>query len=95
MFNVLVTLSVFAARLDEFLVATLEMAHPSLLEPGCRRFEVLRRQDLPTAVVLHAVFNSEADAALHVQTEHYRAWRRKTEAMLAEPMQTHTYTQLF
>ncbi len=95
MINVLVTLSVDAAHLEEFLVATLEMAHAALEEDGCRRFEVLRQEDLPTQVVLYQVFNSRADGQRHLETEHFKLWRSQVAPMLAEPMQAVTYTQLF
>lgn len=95
MLIVLVFANVLAEQLEPFLVATLEMAHASLRERGCRRFEVIREEMAPTQFILYKIFNSRADAELHLQTEHYADWQSVTAAMLAEPARTATYTQLF
>lgn len=80
---------------EPFIIATLEMAHASLRARGCRRFEVLRSEQTPTQFLLSALFNSRADAELHLQSEQYSNWQNITSAMLAEPARVETYTELF
>ena len=95
MFIVLVWLLVQEAKLDAFLVATLEMAHASLEEDGCRRFEVLRGESDVTRFVLYEAFNTRADGELHLTTEHFKQWEKTITPMLTEPVQAVSYTQLF
>lgn len=95
MLIMLVFIKVLAEFIEPFTVATLEMAHTSLREQGCRRFEVIRDETDPTQFVLYLLFNSRADAELHSQREHYQNWQTATRTMLAEPARENTYTQLF
>lgn len=90
-----VFISVLAECIEPFTVATLEMAHTTLRERGCRRFEVIRDETDPTQFILYQLFNSRADAELHSQTEHYQNWQSVTNTMLAEPARMSSYTQLF
>ena len=95
MLILLVWMNVLSEQVEPFMVATLEMAHASLRERGCRRFEVLHNEQFPTQFILSALFNSRADAELHQQVEHYQNWQSVTTGMLAEPARTETFTQLF
>ena len=95
MFIVLVWLVVRAEQLDAFIIATLEMAHASLREDGCRRFEVLRGDENSLRFVLYAAFNSRRDAELHFETEHVAQWNEIIAPMLSEQPQTVNYTQMF
>ena len=95
MLILLVWINVLSEQVEPFMVATLEMAHASLRERGCRRFEVIRSEQTPTQFILYQLFNSRADAELHSQTEHYLNWQSVTTAMLAEPARMSSYTQLF
>lgn len=95
MLIMLVFVNVLAEHVEPFIVATLEMAHISLRERGCRRFEVIRDETMPAQFILYKVFNSRADVELHLQTEHYTNWQNATAALLAEPARAATYTQLF
>ncbi len=92
---VLVWLAVKQEFLDAFIVATMEMAHASLREDGCRRFEVLRADEQSLRFVLYAAFNSRRDAELHFETEHLAQWNAAVAPMLSEPPQALHYTQLF
>lgn len=95
MLVLLVWLNVLSEQVEPFMVATLEMAHASLREHGCRRFEVLHSEQAPTQFVLTALFNSRADVELHLQTDHYQNWQNIVAGMLAEAARTETFTQLF
>jgi quinol monooxygenase YgiN len=90
-----VFIKALAEWIEPFMVATLEMAHATLRERGCRRFEVLRDESEPTEFILYQLFNSRADAELHSQMEHYQNWQSVTATMLAEPARMSSYTQLF
>jgi autoinducer 2-degrading protein len=92
---VLVSLMVKPEFLEAFLVATLEMAHESLKESGLRRFEVIRQEDDPAHIVLCKTCNSRADHELHQNTQHVKNWLATVGPMLAQPMETKSYTQLF
>jgi autoinducer 2-degrading protein len=95
MLVMLMFLNVLSEHTEPFIVATLEMAHASLRERGCRRFEVIREEANPTRFVFYQLFNSRADGELHLQMEHYANWQTATAAMLAEPARVVTYSQLF
>lgn len=95
MFLVIVFLSVSLGALDSFLVATLEMAHASLREEGCRRFEVIRQEKNPTQFLLYAAYNDRAALEAHRSTDHLLEWQAKVTPLLAEPPRTETFTQLF
>ena len=95
MLLLLVWINVLSEQVEPFMVATLEMAHASLREHGCRRFEVLRNEQFPAQFSLSALFNSRADAELHLQMDHYQNWQSVTTGMLAEPARAETFTQLF
>lgn len=95
MLIMMVFIQVLAEFIEPFTVATLEMAHTSLREQGCRRFEVIRDETDPTQFILYMSFNSRADAELHSQLEHSQNWQEATRAMLKEPARVNTYTQLF
>ncbi|MCG3142357.1 MAG: hypothetical protein HDKAJFGB_03803 [Anaerolineae bacterium] len=95
MLILLMWVNVLAEQVEPFMVTTLEMAHASLRERGCRRFEALRNEQFPTQFILSALFNSRADAELHLQMEHYQNWQEATAGMLAEAPRLETFTQLF
>ena len=95
MFIVLVSFIVRAAELDAFLIATLEMAHASLKESGCRRIEVLRTETEPTHFVLSESFNARTDGEAHLAADHFKRWQQTIAPMLMEPSHATTYTQLF
>lgn len=95
MLIIMVFLHVLPDFAESFVVATLEMAHTSLRERGCRRFEVIRDENDSTRFILYKLFNSRTDGDLHVQMEHYVNWEMTVVPMLSEPMHSSTYTQLF
>lgn len=92
---ILIFLDVLRDYTESFTIATLEMAHTSLREKGCRRFEVIRDETVPTRFVLSMLFNSRADGELHLLMQHHDDWQTATASMLSEPPQISTYTQLF
>lgn len=95
MFVVLVWLTIHPERFEEFMAATLEMAHASFNENGCLRFEVLRGEADPFGFALYAAFHSAADAAAHFETEHFAQWNGIVAPMLSAPPKIANYNQLF
>lgn len=81
---------------DDFIRATLLNARASVTtEPGCLRFDVLRRQDYPSRFVLVEVYRTPEDAASHKQTPHYTAWRDSVGPMMAEARTSVTFSNVF
>lgn len=72
-------------RGDEFLAATLENVRASLMEPGVKRFDLLREKEDPDRFLLIEVYGESADQARHKETAHYRRWATVAEPLLAEP----------
>jgi autoinducer 2-degrading protein len=85
MFIVHVTVRVKPQFEEAFKTASTENARNSLLEPGVVRFDVGQSLEDPAEFVLVEVYKTEADAALHKETAHYKAWRDAVESMMAEP----------
>ena len=80
---------------DDFLSASLANARASSQEPGIARFDVIQQEDDPTKFVLVEVYkNSDAPAA-HKGTNHYLAWRKTVEHMMAEPRRAIKYKNLY
>ena len=78
-----------------FREAILKNARGSVLEPGCARFDVVQSADDPTWFVLIEVYRSEADAAAHKETPHYKEWRDAVADMMAAPRRGQRYLGVF
>jgi (4S)-4-hydroxy-5-phosphonooxypentane-2,3-dione isomerase len=91
----LVHIHVKAAHIEDFIETTRRNHEASVLEPGNRRFDVLRSADDPHRFVLYEAYASAADAAAHKETAHYRAWREAVADYMAEPRRGVAYAGLF
>mmetsp|Transcript_5893 Transcript_5893/g.14759 ORF Transcript_5893/g.14759 Transcript_5893/m.14759 type:complete len:171 (-) Transcript_5893:353-865(-) len=80
---------------DDFLVASLANARASSLESGIARFDVIQQEDDPTKFVLVEVYKNADAPAAHKGTNHYLAWRKTVEHMMAEPRKAVKYKNLF
>jgi autoinducer 2-degrading protein len=80
MFVQIVTLTVKADRIDDFLRAFRINFEGTIREAGCLRFDLLQDEADPTRFTVYEVFRSEKDLEAHRRTEHYR----KTVAFLEE-----------
>lgn len=87
MHTTLVHICVKPEYVDPFIAATRKNHLASIEEPGNRRFDVLQREDDPTRFVLYEAYRSQADAAAHKETPHYREWRETVAGWMAEPRQ--------
>ncbi len=54
-------------------------------EPGNIRFDVLHNDNSPTSYVLYEVFEDEAAAVAHKNTEHYLKWREEVAPYMETP----------
>ena len=75
--------------------ATTANARGSVQEPGNVRFDVVQSADDPTWFVLVEIYSSEADAAAHKETAHYKQWRDTVADMMAAPRKGHRYHAVF
>ena len=80
---------------DAFVVATLENARNSALEPGIARFDVVQDNADPAHFVLVEVYRTADDPAKHKETAHYQAWRDAVAELMAAPRSSVKYTNLF
>lgn len=74
-----------------FLEATRANHEGSLREPGCLRFDILQVRGEPGSFLLVEAWDSDAAAAAHKETTHYKAWRAAVEPWMAEPRQGITH----
>mmetsp|Transcript_438 Transcript_438/g.972 ORF Transcript_438/g.972 Transcript_438/m.972 type:complete len:173 (+) Transcript_438:92-610(+) len=80
---------------DDFLAASLANARASSLEPGIARFDIIQQEDDPTKFVLVEVYKNADAPAAHKGTNHYLAWRKTVEHMMAEPRRALKYNTIF
>lgn len=95
MYVTLVHVHVNAADVAAFVEATQRNHEASVAEPGNRRFDVVQSRDDPTRFVLYEAYATQADAAAHKETAHYRAWRDAVAGFMAEPRVGIVYDGLF
>lgn len=86
---------VHATDVDAFLVATLDNARHSVLEPGVVRFDVLQQDDDPTRFQLIEIYRTAEAPAAHKATAHYARWRDAVEPMMTEPRSNTKYRAKF
>jgi (4S)-4-hydroxy-5-phosphonooxypentane-2,3-dione isomerase len=86
--HVLVT----SEHIEDFIAATRINHEASIREPENLRFDVLQDPDDPSRFVLYEAYASEAGAAAHKETPHYRTWREAVAPWMAEPRKGVPYT---
>jgi len=82
-------------HIEAFRAASVENARASVQEPGVARFDVLQQADDATRFVLVEVYRTEAAAALHKETDHYKLWRDTVAEMMAEARSSVKYGNVF
>ncbi len=85
MIATLVFVDVIPEQVEAFAEITKYNHENSRKEPGNVRFDVLRDNKDPNKFILYEVYESEAAAALHKETEHYKKWRETVAPMMATP----------
>jgi (4S)-4-hydroxy-5-phosphonooxypentane-2,3-dione isomerase len=95
MFVVWVDIQVNAEHIDAFIRATEDNHRHTIMEPGNRRFDVLRLNDQPTHFRLYEVYVDEAAFKAHQQTQHYLRWRDAVEPFMAVKRSAEKLISLF
>jgi (4S)-4-hydroxy-5-phosphonooxypentane-2,3-dione isomerase len=70
---------------DDFIKASVLNHKYSVQEKGNIRFDLLQDANDPTKFVLYEAYNSEAAAAAHKETGHYKRWRDTVASWMAQP----------
>jgi len=92
---VVVSIHVAAAKVEQFLAATLENVRETLKESGVVRFDLLRATDDPTRFLLVEVYHGPQDHLSHKETAHYKRWAAAAEPMMSEPRTRTIYQSAF
>lgn len=69
---------------DAFMVASMDNARNSVLEPGVVRFDFHQQLDDPTRFTIIEVYRDAQAPARHRETAHYLRWRDTVADMLEE-----------
>jgi autoinducer 2-degrading protein len=85
MYAVIVRIRVKAGSAETFLAACQDNHRGSRLEPGNRRWEVLRVLGEADRFILDELYVDEAAFAAHQQTAHYLRWKAAVADLMAEP----------
>ncbi|OHD53825.1 MAG: antibiotic biosynthesis monooxygenase [Spirochaetes bacterium GWF1_51_8] len=80
-----VTVYVLPEYVEQFIEATIENHRGSVMEPENLRFDVLRAKSDPCRFTLYEVYRTEAGAAAHKETAHYKKWKDTVAEWMAKP----------
>ncbi len=85
-----IDLDIAPAETEKYLAAVRENAAASVKEPGCREFNVHTLASNPNHVFLYEVYDNDAAAQAHRQTDHFKKYQATTANMVtgrsARPM---------
>ena len=95
MYVVHVRIQVKPEAVEAFIAATFDNHRNTRLEPGNRRFDVLRSNDDATRFFLHEVYVDEAAFKRHQQQAYYFTWRDAVASMMANPRTAEKSTVVF
>jgi len=79
-----VLLSVIPAHLNAFIGATVVNRASTRLEPGCKCFDIMQKQDNPCLFILFEVYEDAEAHQLHRKCEHATTWKAAVKALLTE-----------
>lgn len=85
MYIILVHSHVHPQHIERFREITLRNAEASRGESGCVRFDILQQTDDPSRFTFIEIFRSEADAAAHRETSHFKQWLEEAVPLMVEP----------
>lgn len=85
MIATLVHVWVKAENIEDFIRASEENHLHSIQEPGNLRFDLLQDANDASKFVLYEAYASEADAAAHKETAHYKKWRAAVANWMEQP----------
>jgi (4S)-4-hydroxy-5-phosphonooxypentane-2,3-dione isomerase len=82
-------------HVNQFIEATRINHLASVKEPGNFRFDVLQDNADPSKFVLYEAYATEAAAAAHKETDHYKTWRDTVAPFMAKPREGVKHMMLF
>ncbi len=91
----LVQVHVLPEHIRDFIAASAANHRASVQEPGNLRFDILQSPEDPGHFIFYEAYRSEADAAAHKETAHYRAWRDTVADWMAQPREGIRYDGLY
>jgi len=94
MFVTIVHVKVKPEHVEDFIGATTRNHLQSMKEPGNVRFDVLQKQEDPTAFALYEAYEDQASSAAHKDTPHYLEWRETVAPWMAQPREGVKYNGL-
>jgi autoinducer 2-degrading protein len=77
-----IDLEIAPAEMDKFLVAIKENGAATVKEPGCQRFDIMVLAGKPNQVFLYEVYDNDAAAQAHRQTDHFKKYAATTANMV-------------
>jgi autoinducer 2-degrading protein len=80
---------------EAFKQASIANARESIKEPGIARFDLVQQQDDPGRFVLVEAYRTPEAPAAHKATRHYQIWRDAVAPMMAEPLSSVKFGNLF
>jgi (4S)-4-hydroxy-5-phosphonooxypentane-2,3-dione isomerase len=75
------------SHLADFIAASTANHKESIKEPGNLRFDLLQLTEDETQFMIYEAYDSEASAAAHKETEHYKTWRETVAPFMAQDRQ--------
>lgn len=95
MLIVCVTVYVKPEFKNEFIEETLFNARNTRMEELNLRFDVLQSQEDKNKFFLYEVYKNDEGITQHKETEHYKAWKKNVEKMMAKPREGIKYNNLY
>ena len=71
--------------IEAFIEASTENHKSSIKEPGNLRFDLIQDARDASKFVIYEAYESDAAAAAHKETEHYKKWRDTVAGWMAQP----------
>ncbi len=72
-------------NVDDFIIASTKNHKKSIRESGNFRFDLLQDANDKCKFILYEAYDSEASAAAHKETDHYKLWRDTVAEWMALP----------
>lgn len=85
-FSIVAQLRARPDRADALGHALAGLAGPTRAEPGCLRYDVYRDRDAPALFHLVEDWTGDDALAAHFETDHFAAYDRGSDDLLAEPL---------
>ena len=84
LFVAAIDLDIVPAEIEKFKAALKENAAASVKEPGCREFNIHLLASNPNHIFIYEVYDNEAVAQAHRQTDHFKKYAAATANMVAK-----------